>query len=187
MDVETILSDAGCEVIGIATSADEAVAKARQSLPDLILMDIRLQGDRDGIDAASEIVRDLKTPIVFVTANQDAVSDGRAQHARPIATVSKPFTRESLLIALAAYRDLPQTTLLILSNGTSSSQRAPSETNDSTAMPPNELGTTRSSTVRPNPLRSASRMGDPPCSTHRTNSRDAGPFSSRRQLRCTRP
>jgi CheY-like chemotaxis protein len=108
MDVETILSDAGCEVVGIAISADEAVAKARQSLPDLILMDIRLQGDRDGIDAASEITRDLKIPIAFVTANPDAVSDARAQYARPIATVSKPFSRESLLIALAAYRDLPQ-------------------------------------------------------------------------------
>jgi CheY-like chemotaxis protein len=108
MDVETILSDAGCEVVGIATSADEAVAKARHSLPDLILMDIRLQGDRDGIDAASEITRDHKIPIVFVTANPDAVTDARAQHARPIATVSKPFTRESLLVALAIYRDLPQ-------------------------------------------------------------------------------
>jgi two-component system, response regulator PdtaR len=108
MDVETILSDAGCEVVGIATSADAAVAKARQSLPDLILMDIRLQGDRDGIDAATEITRDLKIPIVFVTANPDAVSGARAEHVRAIATVSKPFTREALLIALAAYRDLPQ-------------------------------------------------------------------------------
>jgi CheY-like chemotaxis protein len=108
MDVETILSDAGCEVVGIGTSADEAVAKARQSLPDLILMDIRLQGDRDGIEAANEITRDLKIPIVFVTANPDAVSDARAQHARPIATVSKPFTRESLLAALAAYRDFSE-------------------------------------------------------------------------------
>ena len=108
MDVETILSAAGCEVVGIATTADEAVAKARKSLPDLILMDIRLQGDRDGIDAASEIARDLKIPTVFVTANPDAASDARAQHARPIATVSKPFTRESLLVALAAFRDLPQ-------------------------------------------------------------------------------
>jgi two-component system, response regulator PdtaR len=108
LDVETILSDAGCEVVGIATSADAAVAEARQSLPDLILMDIRLQGDRDGIDAASEIARDLKIPIVFVTANPDAISDARAQQVRAIATVSKPFTREALLIALAAYRDLPQ-------------------------------------------------------------------------------
>jgi PleD family two-component response regulator len=65
LHVETILSDTGCDVVGIATSADEAVAKARQSLPDLILMDIRLPGDRDGIDAASEITRALKIPIVF--------------------------------------------------------------------------------------------------------------------------
>jgi len=104
LDAEAILSQAGCEVVGIATDANEASAKARQHLPDLIFMDIRLRGDRDGIDAAIEISRDLHIPIVFVTANVDALSDARGQGVRPLAAVSKPFTRESLLVPLTLYR-----------------------------------------------------------------------------------
>jgi CheY-like chemotaxis protein len=108
LDAEAILSEAGCEVVGIATDANEASAKARQHLPDLIFMDIRLQGDRDGIDAAIEISQDLRIPIVFVTANVDALSDARGQGIRPLAAVTKPFTRESLLAPLTLYRYLPR-------------------------------------------------------------------------------
>jgi two-component system, response regulator PdtaR len=101
MDAEAILTAAGHNVVSTASSADEAVAKADQLAPDLVLMDIRLLGARDGIDAALEIQRRFSVPIVFVTANTDPVTHARAMQASPLAIVSKPFTKDSLLGAVA--------------------------------------------------------------------------------------
>ena len=104
MDAEAILRSAGYEVVGTAASADDAVAKAGRLAPDLVLMDIRLNGRRDGIDAAVEIMQKFKLPVIFVTANVDPVTDARALQAKPLAVVSKPFTTASLLAAVAKFK-----------------------------------------------------------------------------------
>jgi CheY-like chemotaxis protein len=101
MDAEAILTAAGHEVVSTAASADEAVSKTAQLVPDLVLMDIRLLGDRDGIDAAIEIKRRFDVPIIFVTANTDPATHARAMQAAPLAIVSKPFTEDGLLDAVA--------------------------------------------------------------------------------------
>src|SRR5262245_2460379 len=62
MDAEAILTSAGYEIVATAASADDAVAKAGRLAPDLVLMDIRLNGARDGIDAALEFVHTFKLP-----------------------------------------------------------------------------------------------------------------------------
>lgn len=100
MDAAAILSAAGHKVVGTAASADAAVTKADELEPDVVFMDIRLIGERDGIDAALEIKRRRDLPIVFVTANTDPLTHARAQQAQPLAVVSKPFTPESLLAAV---------------------------------------------------------------------------------------
>jgi two-component system, response regulator PdtaR len=101
MDAEAVLVGAGHEVVATAASADDAVAKAAQLMPDLVLMDIRLIGARDGIDAALEIKSRFNTPIIFVTANNDPMTYARAKQAEPLSIVSKPFTPNSLLAAVA--------------------------------------------------------------------------------------
>ena len=102
MDAEAILQAAGHEVVGIALSADEAVALAAKRSPDLVLMDIRLRGTRDGIDAAIDIRRVSELPIIFVTANVDPTTHARAMQVSPLAVISKPFSSDSLLAAISA-------------------------------------------------------------------------------------
>ena len=96
------LRDGGFEVIETAASAEEAVTLARQMHPLLILMDIRLAGDRDGIDAALEIFRSLGIRCIFATAHADPVTRARAEPASPLGWLPKPYDMEA---AVAAARD----------------------------------------------------------------------------------
>lgn len=101
MDAEAILVAAGHEVVSMAASADEAIAKTAQFMPELVLMDIRLIGPRDGIDAALEIKRRFNVPIIFVTANTDPVTHARAMQAKPLAIIPKPFSPRDLHAAIS--------------------------------------------------------------------------------------
>jgi two-component system, response regulator PdtaR len=98
------LEDAGYEVVGMATSADEALELCREESPDLILMDIRLLGDRDGIEAAQEARRLYEIPSVFVSAHDDSDVRRRAAEARPLGWITKPVLASripELLVQLA--------------------------------------------------------------------------------------
>lgn len=88
------------EVTGIAATAEQALALARSTLPDLIVMDIRLAGKRDGIDAALDIFNELGLRCVFATAHSDAATRRRAEPARPFAWVSKPYQPSALVRAV---------------------------------------------------------------------------------------
>src|SRR6185295_16527696 len=68
--------------------------------PDLVLMDIRLKGAVDGIDAAREIQRQLDIPVVFLTAHTDEATVGRATQAHPYGYVRKPFDGPELWAAI---------------------------------------------------------------------------------------
>lgn len=95
-DLEQTLVRLGYEVVGIAQFAAEAVGKAAETRPDLILMDISLQGDKDGAQAAEVIGQRFGTPIVFLTAHTDKATVARAQSAKPAGYVVKPFNRDKL-------------------------------------------------------------------------------------------
>ncbi|MFT4933928.1 MAG: CheY-like chemotaxis protein [Pseudoalteromonas distincta] len=98
------LEDAGYEVVGIAASADEALELCREASPDLILMDIRLLGDRDGIEAAQEARSLYEIPSVFVSAHDDSDVRRRAAEARPLGWITKPVLASripELLVQLA--------------------------------------------------------------------------------------
>src|SRR5262245_26970869 len=69
MDLESGLRDAGMEVIGPAPTADEALALARVEHPILAVMDIRLAGEKDGIDAALDLYRELGIRSIFASAH----------------------------------------------------------------------------------------------------------------------
>lgn len=99
-DIEATASDAGYRVVGIVRSAEAAVAAAATHVPDLVLMDIRLAGTRDGIDAAIEIRRRLDIPSLFVSAHRNAGVQARAAAARPAGWLPKPFSGSQLLRAI---------------------------------------------------------------------------------------
>jgi CheY-like chemotaxis protein len=102
LNTEMMLKTIGHEVVGIAVSADQAVSMADRERPDVVLMDIRLIGGRDGIDAAVEIRDRFDIGSIFVTANADPQTRLRADAAKPIAFLEKPLTEQRLRGGLAS-------------------------------------------------------------------------------------
>jgi CheY-like chemotaxis protein len=100
LDIELALQNAGHHVVGAADSADAAVELARLQRPDVMIMDVRLQGTRDGIDAAIEIWQRFGIRSVFASANLDASLRARASAANPLGFVDKPFMSSTLVAAL---------------------------------------------------------------------------------------
>jgi len=99
---ETALVEAGYEVVDIVTSGDAAVKVALERRPALILMDIYLRGLRDGIDAALEIFEQCGIRSIFASALADASGKARADAARPLAWLAKPFTDQKLVRTIEA-------------------------------------------------------------------------------------
>jgi PAS domain S-box-containing protein len=95
-DIERQLLALGHVPAGIAASADEAVALARATSPELVLMDIHLWGPVDGIDAALRIRAELGIPCVFLTAYATDEVVARAKRAEPLGYIIKPFDEQSL-------------------------------------------------------------------------------------------
>jgi two-component system, response regulator PdtaR len=100
MDIEWVVKKAGHQAIGFAGTAERAVALAAELDPDLVLMDIRLRGERDGIDAAIEIRKRFDIPCLVISAYTDALTRERATPARVLGFISKPFNHAQLEIAL---------------------------------------------------------------------------------------
>ncbi len=100
MDIESVVQSAGHQTVGFAGSADRAVALADEMRPDLVLMDIRLRGERDGIDAAIEIRERFDIPSLIISAHSDAWARERAKPARVLGFIPKPFDRTLLEVAL---------------------------------------------------------------------------------------
>ncbi|MFB5651553.1 response regulator [Leptospira wolffii] len=92
MLVKRELEKIGCNVLDLATSGEDAVRLAKSDIrPDLILMDITLSGDMDGITAASEIKEESDIPIIFLTGYQDSRTRERASQTKPLAYFVKPL------------------------------------------------------------------------------------------------
>ena len=100
MDLEMQLRAMEYEVVAQASTGEDAVERALAIEPDLILMDIRLAGRIDGVEAAARIRRALDVPIVYLTAHSDDETFGRAKVTEPVAYVLKPFDRRSLKAAI---------------------------------------------------------------------------------------
>jgi two-component system, response regulator PdtaR len=94
---ERVLTEAGCEVVDIATTADDAVRLALKRRPQIVLMDIYLIGERDGIDAAMEIFEHCGIRSIFASAPADSAAKARAEAAQPLAWLPKPFSDKKLL------------------------------------------------------------------------------------------
>lgn len=91
-DLEAALKDAGFTVVGVAASADEALALAAKHNPSVVIMDVRLVGSRDGIDAALELYSRHGLRCVFASAHSDEETRKRAEPARPLGWIEKPYS-----------------------------------------------------------------------------------------------
>jgi DNA-binding NarL/FixJ family response regulator len=111
MTMENDLAEGNYEIAGVANSADAAVSLAKKARPDLVVMDIRLVGPRDGVDAALEIFAATGIRCLFATANADAQARTRAAPAQPLGWLQKPYGREALLSALAEAVQAAQSSL----------------------------------------------------------------------------
>ena len=105
-DLQSTLIRLGFEVPAMAASGEDALLKVAAIRPDLVLMDIHLAGEMDGITAAEHIRQHQGLPVVFLTAHSDQATFQRAQLSQPFGFVTKPFEERELEIAvgMALYR-----------------------------------------------------------------------------------
>lgn len=100
IDIEEGLKSQGYQVVGVVPTGEEALTEAEQKRPDLVLMDIRLKGEMDGITAATRVRDNLHTPVVFLTAYADEATLSRAKVAEPYGYILKPFEEVELRAAI---------------------------------------------------------------------------------------
>jgi two-component system, response regulator PdtaR len=100
MQLERRLRTMGYTVSGMAACGEDAVDKARSLKPDLVLMDIVMPGEMDGIEAAKIITGELDIPVVFITAYADDTIIKKASSVRPYGYIVKPFTELGLKAAI---------------------------------------------------------------------------------------
>jgi DNA-binding LytR/AlgR family response regulator len=94
------LTSLGYEVTGILPRGEQAVQEVKENKPDIILLDINLKGQIDGIETARQIQLFAEIPIIYLTANSDEATFNRAKPTRPYAFISKPFKQLDLQRAI---------------------------------------------------------------------------------------
>ena len=100
LDIQAALERAGYAVVGIAVSGGEAIQQAETLQPDLVLMDIRLEGAMDGVEAANEIGRRFDIPIIFLTVYTDDETLNWAKVSGPFGYLLKPVDHAELKSAI---------------------------------------------------------------------------------------
>jgi len=105
-DIQLSLKRLGYTVVGTADTADGAIAAAQEHRPDVILMDIILKGEKNGIDAATAIRAEMDIPIVYLTAHSDEATIQRAKESEPHGYILKPFKEVDIRtnIEMAIYK-----------------------------------------------------------------------------------
>lgn len=105
-DLQQLLRGLGYDACATAASSGEALAQARSSLPDIVLMDIRLKGSKDGIETAKILQKELGPAIIYLTAHSDEVTLQRAKHTGPYGYLLKPVNEAALrsLVEITLYR-----------------------------------------------------------------------------------
>ena len=105
-NIQNRVENVGYAVVGIVSSGEEAIQKTKELYPALILMDIKLDGELDGIETASKIKADFDIPIVYLTAYTDKATTERVKRTEPFGYLIKPFEQRELetTIEIALYK-----------------------------------------------------------------------------------
>ena len=104
-DIKRILLQLGYDVPAIAYDSESAIKKIYQFQPDLVLLDITIRGQRDGIQVAQVLNENHKIPFIFLTSHSDRSTLSRAKQTRPYGYIVKPYTDKDLIssIEIALY------------------------------------------------------------------------------------
>lgn len=94
------LKNLGYHVTATIPRGEEVFPSIEQSTPEIILMDINLKGDLDGVDIVHAIQKKYKIPVIYLTANADEANFNRAKQTNPYAFISKPFKKTDLQHAI---------------------------------------------------------------------------------------
>ena len=120
LDVQRQLTALGYTLAGTVRTGSDAIAKALALEPDLILMDVKLEGELDGVEAARRIRSQVPVPILFVTGCTDVETVDRAKRTEPMGYLVKPFERHELwsAIEVALYKHRTEAKLRALERWT---------------------------------------------------------------------
>jgi PAS domain S-box-containing protein len=99
-DIHDILTHLGYTVTAVVSSGEEAIREAGRTKPDLVIMDIRIKGEMDGIEAARHIREEFDIPVIYLTAHADRETLNRAKLAEPLGYLIKPFQETELLASI---------------------------------------------------------------------------------------
>jgi DNA-binding LytR/AlgR family response regulator len=94
------LNKLGYEVTGIVPRGEEALVHLKENTPDILLLDINLKGELDGVETAKEMQKTHNVPIIYLTANTDDANFNRAKETHPYAFITKPFKKLDLKRAI---------------------------------------------------------------------------------------
>lgn len=100
LDLSLGLEHDGYHVVGIADSNEDAVKLFSEQEVDIVLMDVHINGSKDGIDTAGELIQIKKIPIIYLTAFSDAETISRAKKTFPAAFLTKPYSLNNVRIAM---------------------------------------------------------------------------------------
>ena len=105
-DIRNMLVGLGYDVTGVVASAKAAVQKAQETMPDIVLMDVMLQGKITGVEAAEQIYTKFSIPVVYLTAYADSTTVQQAKKTEPFGYIIKPFEERELqtTIEIALYK-----------------------------------------------------------------------------------
>jgi DNA-binding LytR/AlgR family response regulator len=105
-DIQQSLTKLGYNVVGAASTGEKAISLANELKPDIVLMDIMLKGNINGIEAASEIRKGENIPVIFLTAYADEGTLAKAKVTEPYGYIIKPFKEIDLhtSIEMALYK-----------------------------------------------------------------------------------
>ncbi|MGB9202013.1 response regulator [Methanobacterium sp.] len=100
IDLKIRLEDLGYYVPGIAINGRDAIKKTGEKNPDIILMDILLNGDKDGIEVAQQIRNQYNIPIIYLTGSPNDSMIERAEITEPYGYINKPFDNTEIETAI---------------------------------------------------------------------------------------
>jgi len=96
------VEDMNLSVCGTATNADEALALAMMFRPEVVLMDMRLRGEQDGVDAALAIHAEVGSKVIFITGSREPSTIARIHEDHPAGVLFKPVSDHQLRTAIAS-------------------------------------------------------------------------------------
>jgi signal transduction histidine kinase len=100
LDLKHRLEHLGYEIVGLASSGDDAINQVQDTQPDLVIMDIVLCGDMDGIETAKYLREHFAMPVIYLTANADPLTLDRAEATHPFSYLLKPFKERELKFSI---------------------------------------------------------------------------------------